>query len=315
MCGRADASGPTRRASRQRRNSVTRGGAAVVIPLTLNVRNFMSYTDVHEPLRFEGIHVAVLTGDNGHGKSALLDAITWALWGRARAPLRRRADPHRRLRDGGRVRVRARRAAVPRHSQAPAARHAAATPTCSSPCSPTAATAADRALGQRDRAADRAHPAHELRDVHQLVVHPAGPRRQLHHQLAGRAQAHPGRDPRAGLLRRAGRPRQGTLQDARGAAGRRAPAGAGLGRRRSRADRSTRPSWTGCAPSCRSLEQRRRGPGAQTTSARERVRQLEALQRRSRRSRRGCERFAPNAHAARIPASHERRALRQQAAT
>lgn len=56
-----------------------------MIPLTLNVRNFMSYTDVHEPLRFEGIHVAVLTGDNGNGKSALLDAMTWALWGRARA--------------------------------------------------------------------------------------------------------------------------------------------------------------------------------------------------------------------------------------
>src|SRR5438105_4942168 len=45
----------------------------------------MCYTDVHEPLSFEGIHVAVLTADNGHGKSALLDAITWGVWGRARA--------------------------------------------------------------------------------------------------------------------------------------------------------------------------------------------------------------------------------------
>src|SRR4051812_27149030 len=56
-----------------------------MIPLRLHLRNFMCYTDVHEPLQFEGIHVACLTGDNGHGKSALLDAITWALWGECRA--------------------------------------------------------------------------------------------------------------------------------------------------------------------------------------------------------------------------------------
>jgi exonuclease SbcC len=37
-----------------------------------------------EPLSFSSIHTAVLCGPNGHGKSSLLDAITWALWGQAR---------------------------------------------------------------------------------------------------------------------------------------------------------------------------------------------------------------------------------------
>ncbi len=56
-----------------------------MIPLKLGMRNFMCYTDVHETLDFSGIHVACLSGDNGHGKSTLLDAITWSLWGRSRA--------------------------------------------------------------------------------------------------------------------------------------------------------------------------------------------------------------------------------------
>lgn len=38
-----------------------------------------------QSLEFTGMHMTSLTGDNGHGKSALLDAITWALWGKARA--------------------------------------------------------------------------------------------------------------------------------------------------------------------------------------------------------------------------------------
>ena len=56
-----------------------------MIPLELSVRNFMCYRDDVPPLRFDGIHLACLTGANGHGKSALLDAMTWALWGKARA--------------------------------------------------------------------------------------------------------------------------------------------------------------------------------------------------------------------------------------
>jgi len=56
-----------------------------VIPVRLRVRNFMCYRDNVPPLDFSGIHLACLTGANGHGKSALLDAMTWALWGKARA--------------------------------------------------------------------------------------------------------------------------------------------------------------------------------------------------------------------------------------
>ncbi|MDA8216013.1 MAG: SMC family ATPase [Dehalococcoidales bacterium] len=56
-----------------------------MIPLKLQLRNFMSYRDNVPPLLFDGFRVACISGDNGHGKSALLDAITWALWGKARA--------------------------------------------------------------------------------------------------------------------------------------------------------------------------------------------------------------------------------------
>ena len=56
-----------------------------MIPLKLSLSNFLCYRDGVPALDLSGIHVACLSGDNGHGKSALLDAMTWALWGKARA--------------------------------------------------------------------------------------------------------------------------------------------------------------------------------------------------------------------------------------
>jgi exonuclease SbcC len=54
-----------------------------MIPVRLEIRNFLAYRSP-DAVRFEGIHLACLTGPNGAGKSSLLDAVTWALWGRAR---------------------------------------------------------------------------------------------------------------------------------------------------------------------------------------------------------------------------------------
>lgn len=56
-----------------------------MIPLKLSMRNFMCYRDNVPPLNFDGIHIACICGNNGNGKSSLIDAMTWALWGKARA--------------------------------------------------------------------------------------------------------------------------------------------------------------------------------------------------------------------------------------
>ena len=55
-----------------------------MVPNYLRLKNFLSYGDQAPTLDFSKFQVACLTGDNGHGKSALLDAITYALWGEAR---------------------------------------------------------------------------------------------------------------------------------------------------------------------------------------------------------------------------------------
>lgn len=54
-----------------------------MIPVELELENFLAYR-TPPPLRLEGVHIACLAGPNGAGKSSLLDAITWALWGKAR---------------------------------------------------------------------------------------------------------------------------------------------------------------------------------------------------------------------------------------
>ena len=54
-----------------------------MIPQKLRLKNFLSYQQL--ALDFSGLHVACICGANGAGKSSLLEAITWALWGASRA--------------------------------------------------------------------------------------------------------------------------------------------------------------------------------------------------------------------------------------
>lgn len=54
-----------------------------MIPLKLQLKNFLSYGPL-QTIDFSTYPLICLSGKNGHGKSALLDAITWALWGQAR---------------------------------------------------------------------------------------------------------------------------------------------------------------------------------------------------------------------------------------
>ena len=55
-----------------------------MIPVSLKIRNFMSYGADEVELDFRTFSIACLSGENGHGKSALLDSMLWALWGKCR---------------------------------------------------------------------------------------------------------------------------------------------------------------------------------------------------------------------------------------
>jgi len=54
-----------------------------MIPVTLRLQGFLSYREKAE-LSFEDFDLACISGANGAGKSSLLDAITWVLFGKAR---------------------------------------------------------------------------------------------------------------------------------------------------------------------------------------------------------------------------------------
>lgn len=54
-----------------------------MIPQQLTLKNFLSYREA--TLDFRGFQVACICGANGAGKSSLLEAIVWAIWGQGRA--------------------------------------------------------------------------------------------------------------------------------------------------------------------------------------------------------------------------------------
>lgn len=55
-----------------------------MIPLQLTIKNFVSYGPQTQIIDFGPYNLICLSGKNGHGKSALLDALTWTIWGEAR---------------------------------------------------------------------------------------------------------------------------------------------------------------------------------------------------------------------------------------
>src|SRR5512143_1932039 len=54
-----------------------------MIPIHIRISGFLSYRDPVE-LDFASFDLACISGHNGAGKSSLLDAITWSLFGEAR---------------------------------------------------------------------------------------------------------------------------------------------------------------------------------------------------------------------------------------
>lgn len=56
-----------------------------MIPVNLKLSNFTSYAENPPQLNFTKFKLAAISGLNGAGKSSLLDAVTWCIWGSSRA--------------------------------------------------------------------------------------------------------------------------------------------------------------------------------------------------------------------------------------
>ena len=56
-----------------------------MIPTSLKLHNFTAYGPETPELDLRALKLVVLTGNNGAGKSSVLDAMTWAVWGWSRA--------------------------------------------------------------------------------------------------------------------------------------------------------------------------------------------------------------------------------------
>ena len=55
-----------------------------MIPVSLYLRNFKSYGEDTPVLDFSQFDIALLSGENGNGKSSLADAIAWCVWGKCK---------------------------------------------------------------------------------------------------------------------------------------------------------------------------------------------------------------------------------------
>jgi len=55
-----------------------------MIPLKITLHNFLSYQSP-KPLDFSQFDLAVILGENGAGKSSILEALTWAVWEKTRS--------------------------------------------------------------------------------------------------------------------------------------------------------------------------------------------------------------------------------------